>query len=252
MGSLKDRIWIWGHPENSLKGHFGITEDSDVTPVTGAKYLGANNVFYVPMGHPVDRNRCNEDMKEVARVGWSMESEQNLLDLIEQKKTYPNLSVAVFDDFFNPENTGWNYTNYSIEKLIEMREKLHEVGMEMWVVLYTRLLHMDIQEYLAVFDGVSYWYWHEASEEEFEEKNRWLFENTKGQKKLIGCYLYDFGNHRQMPPETVRYQLDRNLAYIREGKIDGIVLHTNAVGGMGFAAYEEAKHWVDTYAAEDI
>jgi hypothetical protein len=247
MMNIKDKLWIWGHPVNSLKGSFGITKDSAVSPMEGAKYLGANNIFYVPMGRKIDRIACNQDMRDVARVGWSIESEQQLLDLIDQKKEYPNLSIAIFDDFFNPENTGWNYTNYTIEKMLEMREKLHTVGIEMWVVLYTRLLDMDIKDYLEVFDGVSFWYWHETSEEDFEEKNNWLFENTKGQKRLIGCYLYDFGNQRELPAETVRYQLDKNLTYIKEGKIDGVILHTNAVGGMGFEAYEEAKRWVDAH-----
>lgn len=244
---IKDKMWIWGHPTNSLKGVAGLSKDSDVSPIDGAKYLGANNVFYVPMGRKIDRNQCNEEMKDLARVGWSIESEQQLLALIEQKKEYPNLSIAIFDDFFNPENTGWNYTNYTVEKMYEMRKKLHAVGIEMWVVLYTRLLHLDIKDYLDTFDGISFWYWHETSEEDFNEKNQWLFDNTKGQKRLIGCYLYDFGNAKEMPAKTVRYQLDKNLTYIQEGKIDGIVLHTNAIGGMGFEAYEEAKRWVDTH-----
>ena len=45
---LRDRVWIWGHPENSLKGNFGIDKDSSVSPVNGMEYLGAKNIFYVP------------------------------------------------------------------------------------------------------------------------------------------------------------------------------------------------------------
>ena len=30
-----------------------------------------------------------------------------------------NFPDEIFDDFFNPENTGWNYTNYTIEKMID-------------------------------------------------------------------------------------------------------------------------------------
>ena len=65
--NIKDKLWIWGHPVNSLKGSFGITKDSDVSPMEGAKYLGANNIFYVPMGRKIDRSACNEEMKDVAR-----------------------------------------------------------------------------------------------------------------------------------------------------------------------------------------
>lgn len=252
MKDLKDRLWIWGHPENSLKGYFGITKDSDVSPVEGAAYLGAGNIFYVPMGRPTDRDAATLKMQSVSQVGWSMEREENVLELIELKKKYPNITKAVFDDFFNPENIHTNFTNYSVKKMLEMKEKLHEAGIEMWVVLYTRLLENDIRTYLKLFDGVSYWYWHEASEEEFNQKIEWLFENTPGQKKMVGCYLYDFGNEREMNPETVRSQLDKNLQFIQEGRIEGIILHTNAVGGMGFAGYEEARKWVEENSAETI
>lgn len=250
MSTINDRLWIWGHPTNSLKGCFGLTMDSDVSPVDGAEYLGANNIFYVPMGRPVDRDLCTQQMQHIPQVGWSMEREEQVWELIELKKKYPNITKAVFDDFFNPENVHTNFTNYSVKKMLEMKEKLHEAGIEMWVVLYTRLLENDIRPYLKLFDGVSYWYWHEASEEEFNEKIKWLFENTPGQKKMVGCYLYDFGNEREMPAETVRSQLDKNLTFIREGKIEGIILHTNAIGGMGYVGYEEAKIWAEEHSNE--
>ena len=44
---LRDKVWIWGHPENSLKGSFGIDKDSAVTPVGGMEYLGARNISYL-------------------------------------------------------------------------------------------------------------------------------------------------------------------------------------------------------------
>ena len=69
MNTIKDKLWIWGHPANSLKGNFGLTKDSDVSPVDGAQYLGANNIFYVPMLLPVDRKACCQQMRNVKQVG---------------------------------------------------------------------------------------------------------------------------------------------------------------------------------------
>lgn len=247
MQNLKDKIWIWGHPANSLKNEFGLTKDSFVTPAEGAAYLGANNIFYVPMCRKVDRVDCTRQMQNATQVGWSIEKEQDIYDLIEMKKAFSNITIAIFDDFFNPENEATGWTHYSVEKLIALREQLHQAGLEMWVVLYTKLLDLDIAEYLKVFDGISYWYWHEIDETEFLTKMQWLFNNSPTQKRLVGCYLYDFGNSRPIQPETVRYQLDRNLSYLQDGKIDGIILHTNAIGDMGFDAYDEAKHWVDQH-----
>ncbi len=244
MRTVSDGLWLWGHPAGSLN------PNSQVTPLDGAAYLGTKNIFYVPMGRRMDRAAETEKMAAVTGIGWSMESERQVLELIELKKRYPNITIAVFDDFFNEENVAANYTNYSIEKMQELKRRLHDVGIEMWVVVYTRLLHMDVSDYLAVFDGVSYWFWHEATEDEFEAKCQWFFTNCPEQKKLIGCYLYDFGNAKEMPPETVRYQLDRNLMFMKEGRIDGIVLHTNAVGGLGYEGYEEARRWTLEHGEE--
>ena len=232
-------------PANSLHGAFNVTKESHVTPVEGMRYLGAQNIFYVPMGRPVDRRACNEEMREVRRVGWSMESEANLNDLIAQKPDFPNLSIAIFDDFFCEENGSANYTRYPVEKMIEMREKLHAAGMEMWVVFYTRNIQDDSwKPYLKVFDGVTCWFWDEPDEAEFDRRVSWFFAETEGQKRMIGCYLYNFGQNREATPASVRYQLDRDLSFMRDGKIQGVILHTNAVGDLGFAAYDEAALWV--------
>ena len=91
MSTINDKLWIWGHPTNSLKGCFGLTMDSDVSPVDGAEYLGANNIFYVPMGRPVDRDLCTQQMQHIPQVGWSMEREEQVWELIELKKKYPEM-----------------------------------------------------------------------------------------------------------------------------------------------------------------
>ena len=251
MEALKNKLWIWGHPTNSLKGCAGLTQTSLVTPVNGMRELGATGLMYGPMGRFCDRPTCNAEMHDVERTGWSMESEKDVLDLIEQKKDWPNLRLGVFDDFFSEANATRNFTQYSVEKMIEMREKLHEAGLEMWVVFYTMQIELDVwQKYLSVFDGVTLWLWDEPTNEEFEEKCAWFFKQTEGQKRMIGCYLYNFGKEKEATAASVRYQLDRDLNFMKEGKIEGIILHTNAVGGMGFEAYEEGKRWVAEHGEE--
>ena len=62
---------------------------------------------------------------------------------------------------------------------------------------------------------------------------------------MVGCYLYDFGNKKQSNPETVLYQLNRAKELLVNGLVDGLVLHTNGVVGMGFEAVEVAKDWME-------
>ena len=251
MENLKNRLWIWGHPTNSLKGCCGLTADSDVSPMDAAREFGAAGVMYVPMGRTLDRAAINREMADADMIGWSIESKQDILDLIEQKATFANLKLGVFDDFFSPENATRNYTNYTVEELIDLRERMHAVGLEMWVVFYVMQIGDDSwKPYFDVFDGVTYWFWHEPTDEEFDEKCEWFFGQTVGKKRLIGCYLYDFGNERPATARSVRYQLDRHQQFMEQGKTEGIILHTNAVGGMGLEAYGEAVRWCAEHGAK--
>ena len=251
MEALKNKLWIWGHPTNSLKGIFGLTKTSTVSVVDAVNEFGAVGAIYVPMGRPCYRPSINADMHTVKKTGWSMESEKDVLDLIEQKKEWDNLKIGIYDDFFSEANAQSNFTQYSVEKMIELREKMHEAGLEMWVVFYTMQIDLDVwKDYLKVFDGVTLWLWDEPTNEEFDEKCKWFFKETEGQRRMIGCYLYNFGKEKEATKESVRYQLDRNLEFVKDNKIEGIILHTNVVGGMSFEAYDEAKLWVKEHGEE--
>ena len=50
----------------------------------------------------------------------------------------------------------------------------------------------------------------------------------------------------------VRYQLDNNKKFIEQGELEGVILHNNNFGGLNFAAYEEAKKWMDEHGNEVI
>ena len=47
---LRDKFWLWGHPEGRYNGEFGNTGVSRMTPMEGCLYLGVHNTFMVPVG----------------------------------------------------------------------------------------------------------------------------------------------------------------------------------------------------------
>ena len=57
---LRDRCWLWGHPEGCFNGKCGLTEDSRMTPMECCDYLNIGNTFMVPMGVKVDRRKYNK------------------------------------------------------------------------------------------------------------------------------------------------------------------------------------------------
>ena len=54
---IRDCVWIWGHPPGKLNEPCHL--DSQMTPMESALYLGARNVFYIPMGKiQKEERRC--------------------------------------------------------------------------------------------------------------------------------------------------------------------------------------------------
>lgn len=242
MEELKNKLWVYGHPTNSLK-HITI-KDSNVDAVDSLNDFGAKNLFFIPMGLPCDKNAKCQEMKDVAKVGWSVGNRQEAQEIIELKKKWPNISVAIFDDFFNATNPGSNFTNYSIKEMLALKESFNSAGIEMWAVFYSDQTDPGAWvDYLKVFDGVTFWFWREPSMEEFDSKCQFLIEHTQGQKRMLGCFLYNIGHRKEALTEMTRYQLDKNLERIKKGELDGIILHTNAFGGVGYKAYDEAARW---------
>lgn len=250
---LRDRVWIWGHPENSLKGHFGLTAESDVTPIDGMRYLGARNVFYVPMWRPCDRDVKSAEMQEnCLSFGWSKEPTDSINDVIKRRKRYPSFKRLIYDDFFQSDNVGNNVFSIDKNELSENKKILNDNGLEMWVVFYERDKDVDISEYLQYFDGVSFWFWKQPTEEEYQETVKTFIEKTPNKKRLIGCYLYDFGRETACDPDRVEIELSHDKELLQKGLIDGIILHTNAVGKMGFEAYGRCAKWMDKNGDTEI
>jgi len=255
MDRLRDRLWIWGHPTNSLYKAFGLNEPSSMSPMEGMGYLGARNLFYVPMRRPTHYAQCNRAMEPAREVGWSVETPDMVDTVIEQAHQFPNIRRAVFDDFFSDENASNNSRHYPPEKLADLRHALHTKAphpLEMWMVLYTHQFDRDIARFIDEFDGVSMWIWNESDVVRFEQHCATFFDLTPKQKRLIGCYLYDFGGEKQASAKRVRDQLDRNREFILQGDIEGVILHTNAVADLGYEAVEAAKSWVLEHGDERV
>lgn len=265
MKTLREHCWIWGHPARSLYEHFGIKKDSDMPPVEGTYYLGARNTFLVPMDVPVDRHHETELAKDVATVGWSInyawEHPENVTEVCNLAKEYKNIRMGIFDDFFSESNEKNNYLNYTTERMETIRDELHAAGLEFWVVLYTEefgKVDMDvIRKYLKVFDGVSLWFWNEQEVlEDYDKLIDIFFDLTEGKKRMVGCYLYDFGAEAPATGKAVVYQLEKAREMIQTGTIEGVILHTNAVvakaGVKPYEAVEACVKWMEENGDEVI
>lgn len=253
MEKLRDRLWIWGHPTNSLKGAFGIGRDSSVSPYDGLDQLGARNLYYVPMCLPTDREAEAAHMQaSTLSFGFSLENAAQAEQLFELKKRFPSLRIGIHDDFFRPEYKGNNASAHPPEELRALRERYREAGMELWCVLYEREVDAgyDFSPYLESFEGFTYWFWSQQQPDDYEASLAKFIAQTPGKRRMLGVYLFDFGHGRSCNPDLVVRELERGTQMLRDGTVEGLILHTNAVGGMGEPGYDAAVRWIAEHGDE--
>ena len=259
MDTVRDHIWLFGHPAGRYNHEWGNDKESRMTPLEGTLYLGGRNVFMVPVGVDVNRRQYNKSFRPLRRVGWDVTGAGQDPDvvnrLIDESREFPNIDCALFDDFI----AYGRFRGIPMENLYEVRRRLHEDGprpLSMWMVLYTFEFGIDpaadaeFQPYIAPFDGVTLWTWKESDIVHFDEKYPVFRRMTEGKRRMFGCYLWNFGESREATPSLVRWQLDRYLGLMRAGEAEGIILHTNTMADLDYAAYDTALAWMDEHGDE--
>ena len=128
----------------------------------------------------------------------------------------------------------------------------------MWMVLYTHEFGVDpvsdaeFQPYIGPFDGVIMWTWKESDVPLIDEKFEIFKKMTFGKQRMLGCYLYNFGERRQATGSAVKWQLDRYRELILSGEAEGVVLHTNTMADLDYEAYDVAVDWMRKHGDERV
>ncbi len=258
---LREKFWLWGHPEGAFNSKYGNDKPSRMTPMEACLYLGIRNTFMVPMGFEVSRRQYNKSFTTLREVGWECYSAGKNPEIIEpliaEAGDFKNITRVVFDDF---KRFGL-FKEIPVERLYGIHERLHnnEVKpLDMWMVLYTYEFGEDIEEdncfrpYVGAFDGVIMWTWKESDVDKIPAKWEIFKEMTEGKRRMFGCYLYNFGEDKQATGEAVRWQLDWYRDKLLTGEAEGVVFHTNTMADLDYEAYDAAIEWMNLHGDEEI
>ena len=128
----------------------------------------------------------------------------------------------------------------------------------MWMVLYTQEFGIDpasdadFQPYIDPFDGIIMWTWKESDVPLINEKFEIFKTMTEGKRRMIGCYLYNFGESKRATGAAVKWQLDLYRDLILAGEAEGVVLHTNTMADLDHEAYDVAIDWMREHGDEEM
>ena len=267
---LRDKFWLWGHPEgmyNEGAHDFNFMGKSRMTPAEACYYLGISRTFMVPyLCKDINRRQYNKSFIPLSEVGWECfgaDKEPKKIDeLLEEAKEFKNISAAVFDDFVGQaKKRREEGEEHTTDALYAVRDRLNNNDVRsipMWMVLYSCEFGVDeksdeeTKKYLAPFNGIILWSWKESDVALIEQKFEKLKKLAPDCRFMLGCYLYNFGEKKEATADAVIYQLDLFRKKLIAGEAEGIVLHTNTMADMDFEAYDAALSWLSEHGDEEI
>jgi hypothetical protein len=258
---IGDRLWLWSHFEGSHNGGWGLPATSRITPVEAAAYMSIPNVIMVGYdGKPaVPFDQYAMPFQALRTVVWSVvgaggatqnEERDAALELAKGKN---NFTGVIMDDFFTGKKDE-DVASLSITQLRELQGQLKKPGkkLDLWVTLYTWQLHLPIQEHMKYVDVATLWAWTAPEIDQFPEnlaKAEELFPKTR---KVLGCYMWDYGRSRPMPVASMEKQCDFGLESLKAGRIEGIIFLASCICDLNLETVEWTREWIREHRSVEL
>lgn len=251
MGALGDSLWLWGHEAASHNEHWGLPAPSRMTPAEAAFYLGIPNlVMVVYQGKPEPPFDLHaRALDPLRRVVWSIVGDSSstrndetpdLDEVVRLAAGHGNVTGAILDDFFHEPDAAGAVGRYTPQALAGFRERLRAAArpLDLWVVLYAHQLHLPVRAHLDECDVVTFWTWRARDLPALPERFAQLEALAPAARRVLGCYLWDYGERAPMPLELFQGQVRQGLAWLREGRIEGMIFLATCICDLGLDTVE--------------
>lgn len=255
---MKEKTWLWCHPTGAHDGRWNLPASS-ATPGEALRCFGIENAIYVVFNNLPQPPFAPHvgDLDEARRLVWSIvgdtSSDRNdggsdLEPVLELARDCPNLTGAITDDFFlSQPGADGEQARLSLDELAGCRDALGrcEPELELWTVVYDMILGRPLKPYLDLCDVVTYWTWEARNLVDLEESFPAVEAMAPDCRKLLGCYMWDYGSGgAEVPLELMKMQCRLAESWIESGRIDGIVFLAGNLLGTGTAGIEYVRDWL--------
>lgn len=158
---------------------------------------------------------------------------------------FPNVTGAFLDDFAGIIK---RHPDGSTE-LARVRTALTDgrPDLKLWTVVYSHELDADFwRPYLPLVDVVNLWVWESTKDllklDEYVDRAGAVF---AGKPLVIGCYVRDYPTAAAVPMELVKFQFERIVRYLQEGKIAGYSI----LGAVLIDVHPKQACWIRDFIA---
>ncbi len=256
-GTVRDRFWVFACAANS--DYVTIRRRSVMTPVESAMYLDIPNLLVVQSSESeAPYGRINPPfaqyavaMRPLRRVVWSVVGSGGFTapaetsEVLDLAKTMPNFAGLMLDDFFHAPSGG-KAAVLSVDELAGIRRRLKDINpkLEIFVTLYINQFDLPLRDYLKLIDVITLWTMSPAQLVNLEANWKRLEQFTPRAKKMLGCYVIDYGQKKGIPVDAMRLQCETGLRWLKEGRIEGMIFLGNTVMDLGFESVEWTRQWI--------
>jgi hypothetical protein len=265
METVRDRFWIWGHEAGShtspkAKKMWAVPGTSRMTPVEAAYYMDIPNCIMVVFdnlpGLPFHQHTLA--MSPLKQVVWSVigdasstrnDQETDLEEVLDMTRRFPNVTGAIMDDFFHQDQA-----RHSLAQLSSLCGQLHGAPrpLDLWVVLYHDQLDQPIGHYLKFCDVVTFWTMPGSQLVDLERNFERFLAVTPDVRRMLGCYMWNYGEKSPMPVHLMRRQCELGLTWLREGVIEGMIFLASCICDLDIKAVEWTRQWIAEVGDEPL
>jgi hypothetical protein len=271
-GTVRDRLWVFCNPVNADYDY--VRKRSVMTPLEGAVYLGVPNMIMVnqypdrhggPLPQPDDEGWYKPweppfeqyaiPLRVQKRVVWSIvdaggvtkdwEREQ----VLAMARRTPNFVGVFMDDFFR-EAPNPQLASLTPDELRAVQQELKGSGkkLDLYVTFYTQMLTRPVGEYLKLIDVITFWTGETAELANLDQNLTSLEQLAPKSRIMLGCYTAQYDRHRTprwlpLPIPAMKHQCEVGLQWLREGRIEGIIIYGNFID-LDWDAMEWVRNWV--------
>ena len=233
-----NKFWVWGYVLDSVPGKaFFVDKSTSCSLETGAKYLQADNVFWLNGLHTLDafsESQC-ERLRDIPSVigglthieangpgkgNWQIYYVEAAEKLARLSLKYPNIKGAVIDDFRSPVGPSKNMSDEDLHRVSATMKNINP-DLKLYLVRYfTTQDHKSLVSCADDFDGLSIWLWNSSDyfwNALYHEDIRQIRELLPGKEIIQGQFLHAYGEGGIPQPmkqlknqcSKISYALDR-------------------------------------------
>ena len=259
MTTIRDRLWLWGHESGSHNEEWSLPAASQIMPAQAAADMGIPNVIMVRYFQDYDAKAYAESLRDTKRVVWSIvgasgiNEGSDMAPLRAMAANYPNWRGVMMDDFFLTSDPAATAV-YSAEDLQAIQNQLDINGrkLDLWVVLYDHQLEMPIKDHLAQCDVLTYWTWRGQDLDKLEANFARAEALAPECRKVLGCYMWDYGDKKPLSVELMRQQCELGLQWLRAGHIDGMIFLASCICDLDIEAVHWTREWIRQVGDEPL